>query len=67
MKVVGEKVLGGKVDSLDDLRKQKVKEAFEKAEVKCKNGVGAGARSAPPTAAPAPLAAKPKPVNCSPL
>jgi cytoskeleton-associated protein 5 len=60
MKVVGERAMGGKTDDLDDLRKAKVKEAFEKAEVKCKNG-GAAARPAPAAAAPA--ASKPKPVR----
>jgi hypothetical protein len=55
MKVVGERALGGQVDALDDLRKAKVMEAFEKAEVKYK-GKGAASKpaavSAPPAAVP---------------
>jgi cytoskeleton-associated protein 5 len=50
MKVVGERVLAAQLEGLDDLRKARVREFFEKAEVKCK-----------PTAAGAPAAAK-KPV-----
>lgn len=60
MKVVGERALGGQIEGLDELRKTKVMEAFEKAEVRCKSG--APSRAAPPPAA-APVA-KPKPV-CS--
>lgn len=68
MKVVGERAMGGKVEELDEIRKGKVKEAFDKAETKCRNGIpsGAGARSAPPAApaaAPAPPPPEPKPVS----
>ena len=38
MKVVGERALGGQIEGLDELRKTKVMEAFEKAEVRCKSG-----------------------------
>jgi cytoskeleton-associated protein 5 len=41
MKIVGERMLNPVVDPLDDIRKAKVKDAFEKATVKCKPGVPA--------------------------
>lgn len=59
MKVVGERALGGKVDDLDDLRKAKVLEAFEKAEIKYKARGAAPVKSAPVVTA----SAKPKPVR----
>lgn len=58
MKVVGERALGGQVDALDDLRKAKVIEAFDKAEVKYK-GKGAGSKPAPAPVS-ATVIAKPK-------
>ena len=54
MKIVGERILNAAVDPLDDLRKAKVKEAFEKATVKCRVG------AAPPPKPAAPPAAAPK-------
>jgi cytoskeleton-associated protein 5 len=41
MKMVGERPLNALVDGLADVRKAKVKEAYEKATVKCKAGTGA--------------------------
>ena len=38
MKIVGERQLNSVIDPLDDIRKAKVKEAFEKATVRCKFG-----------------------------
>ncbi|KXN82086.1 Cytoskeleton-associated protein 5 [Leucoagaricus sp. SymC.cos] len=52
LKMVGERPLNAVMDNIADVRKVKVKEAFEKATVKCK----AGASSAP--RAPAPAAKK---------
>lgn len=49
MKIVGERAMNPILDPMDDLRKAKVKESFEKAVVKCKAG----------SAAPAPRAAAP--------
>lgn len=46
MKMVGERPLNAIMDSLPDLRKTKIKEAFEKATVKCKAG-GPPAKKAP--------------------
>lgn len=51
MKMVGERPLNALMDSLADVRKVKVKEAYEKATVKCK--------SAPPKAVPAAAKAPP--------
>lgn len=71
MKVLGgERALGGALDKLDDLRKAKVQEAFEKAEVKIKSGAKARPPPAAAASAPAPSRAaaadaKPKPVSCS--
>lgn len=48
MKMVGERPLNPVMDSLADVRKAKVKEAYEKATVKCK--AGSGAPSKPPAA-----------------
>jgi cytoskeleton-associated protein 5 len=53
MKIVGERALNPVMESMDDIRKAKVKEAFEKAQVKCK------ATAAPPPKPPA-AAAPPK-------
>jgi cytoskeleton-associated protein 5 len=41
MKMVGERPLNVVMDGLADVRKAKVKEAYEKATVKCKAGAGA--------------------------
>jgi cytoskeleton-associated protein 5 len=56
MKMVGERPLNALVDGLADVRKAKVKEAYEKATVKCKAGTG-------PAVAKGPLAKKPAPVK----
>ncbi|KAF7322950.1 Microtubule associated protein [Mycena chlorophos] len=67
MKMVGERPLNPVMEGLADVRKAKVKEAFEKATVKCKAGAAAPPKAAapPPAAAPpkkkAPAAAKPPP------
>lgn len=50
LKIVGERQLNPVIDPLDDLRKAKVKEAFEKATVKCKAGVAPPKPAAPPAA-----------------
>jgi cytoskeleton-associated protein 5 len=57
MKMVGERPLNAIMDSIADVRKVKVKEAFEKATVKCKAG-GAAPPRAPPAAASKAAAAK---------
>lgn len=63
MKMVGERSLNAVVDSLADVRKAKIKEAFEKATVKCKVG-----GAAPPTIKPAaPLAKKAPPKTAPPV
>jgi cytoskeleton-associated protein 5 len=54
MKMVGERPLNALVEGLADVRKVKVKEAYEKATVKCKAGTApsakgpAGKKAAPP-------------------
>ncbi|KAH8117420.1 microtubule associated protein [Phellopilus nigrolimitatus] len=55
MKIVGERPLNAIMDQLADVRKVKVKEAHEKATVKCKAGSGPAARPAPTAAAKAPV------------
>ncbi|KAF8959054.1 microtubule associated protein [Flammula alnicola] len=45
MKMVGERPLNATMETLPDLRKTKIKEAFEKATVKCKAGGPAPARA----------------------
>ncbi|KAI0064593.1 ARM repeat-containing protein [Artomyces pyxidatus] len=50
MKMVGERPMGAIMDALADVRKVKVKEAYEKATVKAKAGSGAPPKSAAPTA-----------------
>jgi cytoskeleton-associated protein 5 len=45
MKMVGERPLNATMDTLQDMRKAKVKEAFEKASVKCKVGAAASSRA----------------------
>lgn len=56
MKIVGERAMNPILEPLDDLRKTKVKEQYEKATVKCK----AGAPPPPKPSAPPPPAAAPK-------
>ncbi|KAL5529163.1 hypothetical protein ACEPAG_5137 [Sanghuangporus baumii] len=60
MKIVGERPLNAIMDQLADVRKVKVKEAYEKATVKCKAGAGPASRSAPPAKARAPAAKPPQ-------
>jgi cytoskeleton-associated protein 5 len=55
MKMVGERPLNALMDGLADVRKAKVKEAYEKATVKCKTGAGG------PSKAPAKELPKKKP------
>ncbi|GAA5893605.1 hypothetical protein JCM5296_002476 [Sporobolomyces johnsonii] len=62
MKVVGERAFGALVGEVEPIRMEKVKEAFEKAVTKCKNGGAAAAPAkAPPQARAPPAVAKPKP------
>ncbi|KAH9484304.1 Cytoskeleton-associated protein 5 [Psilocybe cubensis] len=64
MKMVGERPLNATMESIPDLRKAKIKEAFEAATVKCKAG-GAPPRAPAAAAAPVkkpPTVAKPAPV-----
>lgn len=58
MKIVGERPLNAIMDQLAEVRKVKVKEAFEKATVKCKGG-GAAATRAPASKASAPAKTAP--------
>ncbi|KAJ6502581.1 microtubule associated protein [Mycena sanguinolenta] len=58
MKMVGERPLNPVMEGLADVRKTKVKEAFEKATVKCKAGGPAPPKAAPPPAAAPPSKAK---------
>ncbi|THH12641.1 hypothetical protein EW146_g7506 [Bondarzewia mesenterica] len=60
MKMIGERPLGLVMDGLADVRKVKVKEAFEKATVKARAGAGG-----PPKTAPPPSAAKVPPKKVS--
>ena len=60
MKIVGERPLNAIMDQLAEVRKVKVKEAYEKASVKCKAGSGPAPRSAPPAKAKAPAAKPPQ-------
>ncbi|CAA7271728.1 unnamed protein product [Cyclocybe aegerita] len=54
MKMVGERPLNATMDTVADIRKAKIKEAFEKAVVKCKAGSAPPpAKKAPPSKAPA--------------
>jgi cytoskeleton-associated protein 5 len=68
MKMVGERPMNALLDGLPDMRKTKVKEAHEKATIKCKPaGTGAPKVAAPvqtkPVAKKLPLVAKPIAVN----
>jgi cytoskeleton-associated protein 5 len=51
MKIVGERAMNPFLEPLDDIRKGKVKEAFDKAVVKCKVGSAAPAPRAAPSKA----------------
>jgi len=51
MKMVGERLLNAVMDNVADVRKAKVKEAFEKATVKCKAGIASTSRAHPPAPA----------------
>jgi cytoskeleton-associated protein 5 len=59
MKMVGERPLNATMENIADVRKAKVKEAFEKATVKCKSG------STPASRAPASTAKKVAPTKVS--
>ncbi|GAA5878237.1 hypothetical protein JCM16303_002695 [Sporobolomyces ruberrimus] len=62
MKVIGERAFLGLVGDVDPLRMEKVKEGFEKAQTKCKDGRAVGSKPAPSTTKPsAPSAAPSKP------
>ncbi|KAJ7774661.1 microtubule associated protein [Mycena maculata] len=62
MKMVGERPLNPITDGLPDMRKARIKEAFERATVKCKSGASAPPKVAPPpAAAPAPKKKVPAP------
>ncbi|KAH9951330.1 ARM repeat-containing protein [Amylocystis lapponica] len=54
MKMVGERPLNALMESLADVRKAKVKEAYEKATVKAKAGAGGPPKPPPPAAAKVP-------------
>ncbi|KAK0210718.1 microtubule associated protein [Desarmillaria ectypa] len=66
MKMIGERPLNAAVEAVADVRKAKIKEAYEKATVKCKAGCAAPPRAAPtappPAAAPKKRAPALKPV-----
>ena len=69
MKMIGERPLAAVMDSLADVRKAKVKEAYEKATVKAKGGVTAPPKPPPAKVPPKKAAAKkeePPPVIESP-
>lgn len=52
MKIIGERPLNAIMDQLAEVRKVKVKEAYEKASVKCKVGAGGPSKSVPSSAKP---------------
>lgn len=54
MKMVGERPLNPIMEGMAEVRKLKIKEAYEKATVKCKAGAAPAPRSAPPAAVPKP-------------
>lgn len=60
MKMVGERPLNAIMDNIAEIRKAKIKEAFEKATVKCKVGTGAPPPRGAPTAAKKPGSKQPK-------
>lgn len=53
MKIVGERALNPVMESMDDIRKAKVKEAFEKAQVRCKASAAPPPKSTQAAAPPA--------------
>ncbi|KAI0637060.1 ARM repeat-containing protein [Trametes polyzona] len=61
MKMVGERPLDALMDGLADVRKAKVKEAFDNAKVKAKAGSGPPPKPAAPPAAKEPMKKKPPP------
>ncbi len=61
MKMVGERPLNALMDGLADVRKAKVKEAYEKATVKCKAGSGGPPKPAAPPAKEPPKKKAPAP------
>lgn len=58
MKMVGERPMNALMDGLADMRKAKVKEAYEKATIKCKPAGAAAPKAAPPVQK-KPIAKKP--------
>lgn len=68
MKMVGERPLNGVMENIADVRKVKVKEAFEKATVKCKSGAAPAstAKKAALAKASAPKPSEPKPTDDAP-
>ncbi|ORX54518.1 ARM repeat-containing protein [Hesseltinella vesiculosa] len=63
MKVVGEKMMLAYIDDLDDIKKGKIKDAFDKAEVKAKPAMPK--KAAPPPAKKPPTAARRAPPPAS--
>ncbi|GAA5944540.1 Stu2p [Sporobolomyces koalae] len=65
MRVLGERMFGGLVGEVDSLRMDKVKECFDKAETKCRDGrtIGATPKPPPPSAS---TATKPPPARVPP-
>jgi cytoskeleton-associated protein 5 len=61
MKMVGERALGAVMDGLADVRKAKVKEAYEKATVKAKVGASAPPKPPPAKVSPKKAATKKEP------
>jgi cytoskeleton-associated protein 5 len=53
MKIVGERAMAPHLAALDDLRKAKIQEFYDKAEVKAKAALGPAPSKAPPAPAPA--------------
>ena len=51
LKILGERAMGATMENLDDIRKAKVKEFAEKAQVKCKAGAPVPSKPAPGPAA----------------
>lgn len=66
IKIVGDRPMTATMEQLDDIRKTKVKEFAEKAEVKCKAGAGVSAapiKAMVPSTAPIRIAATSKAVS----
>lgn len=63
MKMVGERPLNAAMDGIADMRKAKIKEAFEKVTVKCKAGGAPPPRATAPPPAKKPAAAARKPTT----